>query len=60
MWQALCVVGRKIAGIGNSGGGGCSTNNNSNSNCLPVIVLQSTSKLPYNNFLTFKTKIITF
>ena len=44
MWQAVCVVGRKIAG------GTCNNNinnndkNNNNSNCLPVIFLRSTSE----------------
>jgi hypothetical protein len=47
MWQAVCVVGRKLAGVGSSGGG-C-TNNNNISNCLPVIFYSQPpkSKLTY-------------
>jgi hypothetical protein len=41
MWQAVCVVGRKIAKVGSNGGSVCT---NKISNCLPVIFLRSTSE----------------
>jgi hypothetical protein len=47
MWQAVCVVGRKIAKVGSNGGSVCT---NKISNCLPVIVLQSTSEIRTNPY----------
>jgi hypothetical protein len=40
MWQAVCVVGRRVAGIGSGGSSsGSSNGNNNKSFCVPVIKL---------------------
>ena len=48
MWQAVCVVGRRLAGVGGSRSSSSSNSNNNNISCLPVI---DTKSLEIRNFV---------
>jgi hypothetical protein len=39
MWQAVCVVGRRVAGIGSGSSSSSSNGNNNKTFCVPVIKL---------------------